>query len=188
MALEKKRGFTLIEALVVVALFAVIGVSLFSSFYMGLKIWKRASSPRRNYYKALIGLERLSADLRRSTSYPGIGFFGNRTTCSFANIVSDKILNVTYEFDEASGVLARSHMSRKQMLDFEEPPKPQAVIARLKNFSFGFYGFNVTSGNFTFLDSWNSTAGSGLPKFVKVTVTLEDERELEKYITIPQAL
>ena len=40
-----RRGFTFVEVLVVIALSAVIGTALLSSYMMGMRVWKRTANP-----------------------------------------------------------------------------------------------------------------------------------------------
>ena len=177
-------GFTLVETLIVVALFAVIGVSLLQSFVMGLKVWKAATSPNYSYRKAVIGLERLSSELRQIVNYPTIGFWGERDTCTFANIARDKVYNITYNYSGEDNVFYRTAVSLQELAG-QSPASPRRkIIPGVKNFSFSFYGYDNTTGNATFLDSWNYTKSS-IPLAVKVACTVEDGREFEKVITIP---
>jgi prepilin-type N-terminal cleavage/methylation domain-containing protein len=179
-----KKAFTLVETLIVVALFAVIGVSLLSSFVMGLKVWKLATSPNYSYRKAIIGLEKLSTELRQTVNYPAIGFWGTSDHCEFANIARDRIYNITYNYSSENNTFYRSALSLEESAGTESPVSPRKLIPEVKNFSFSFYGYDITTGNATFLDSWNYTK-SGIPLAVKVAFVLEDGKEFEKVITIP---
>lgn len=180
------RGFTFIEVMIVLALFAVISTSLFSSFIMGMKVWKRAAAFSLSQRKALLGLERLSTELRRAYNYPSIGFFGQKGGIEFANIWQDKILDISYNYSSQEMSVSRLSRSRQEILGLEEESQPRQVIPNVKEFNLGFYGYDNISGNFTFLDSWNYTV-SGIPTAVKVSLTLEDGKALEKIITIPIA-
>ncbi len=179
-----KNGFTLVETLIVVALFAVIGVSLLQSFVMGLKVWKAATSPNYSYRKAVIGLERLSTELRQIVNHPTIGFWGARDSCTFANIARDKVYNITYNYSSEDNTFYRTAVSLQELAGTEPASPRRKIIPGVKNFSFSFYGYDTTTSNATFLDSWNYTT-SGIPAAVKVACTVEDGREFEKVITIP---
>ena len=184
-------GFTLVEAMVVVALFAVIGVSLVSSFFMGMKVWKRASSPRYAQRKLVLGLERLSTELRRVYNYPLIGFTGEKTAVSFANIVQDTIYNISYNYSSGNKSLYRTNMTMQEINNTNESfesnkTTPRLIIPGVENFNFTYYGFNITGGDYDYFDSWNYSA-SGIPLGVKVSISLENGSVIEKIIPIPAA-
>lgn len=169
-----------------VGIFSIVSVSLFSSFSMGLKVWKRAATLNYSQRKAILGLERLSMELRRTFHYKAIGFWGEKDRLEFASIFQDKIFNISYEYSPLEMCINRSALSLQQMLGQEKEAPARRVMGDVKNMSFSFYGFNAETGNFTFLDNWNYTK-SGMPSAVKVSLTLEDGKGFEKIIVIPIA-
>jgi len=193
--IKHKNGFTLVETLVVVALFAVIGTCLLSSFLTGLKIWKTTASPNYSWRKAIIGLERLSIELRQTVNvafsrghpnYEPVAFWGDLGHCGFVNIVRDRIYNISYDYSAKEGTLYRSAVSAQEAAGLEPLSPRRKIIPGVKNFSFGFYGIDNTTGDAAFLDSWNYTK-SIIPSAVKVAFTQEDGKQFEKVITIPIA-
>jgi len=96
--MRPKRGFTFVETMIVLALFGILGVALFSSFSMGMKVWKRATSTNLFKRKAVLTLERLSIELRRTFNYPPIAFLGDKAHIEFPGIVANKIYNISYDF------------------------------------------------------------------------------------------
>ncbi len=165
-------------------LFAVISVSLFSSFVMGLKAWKKITSANFSERKALLCIARLSKELKGAFGYTKIGFYGSSTNLTFVNIAGNQIINLTYVFSPEEGVLYRYNTSMRQILGFEEAAPARKVASGVKDFSFKFYGLDQITGNYTFLDSWNYTA-SGIPAGVKVLCVLDDGNDYEKIISIP---
>jgi prepilin-type N-terminal cleavage/methylation domain-containing protein len=179
------RAFTLVETMVVVALFAVIGVSLLQSLTMGMKIWKKATQTNFVYRKSLLGMERLAQDLRQTLDYPAIGFFGDKERLDFAALLREKITNVSYIFNPQEKAVFRSGISRQEALGLAEAKAaPREVMAGVKELTFVYYGFDPLANNFTFQEAWNSTK-SGVPLAVKTTATLESGEIFEKTIAIP---
>lgn len=176
-------GFTFLETLIVVALFSVISVSLFQTFSMGLKVWKLASSPNFADRKAILGMERLTQDLRRVRSYSGINFSGESDACHFAEVFNDRIYNVTYRFDSEQGCVWRRAVSLQEELEEKESPERQ-VMTSVKEFLLTYYGFDVQEKNFSFIESWNESAVH-LPYAVKVSVALEEGRNLSRVVWLP---
>ncbi|MFH1691527.1 MAG: type II secretion system protein [Candidatus Omnitrophota bacterium] len=184
--LRNKRAFTFVEMMVVLVLFAVVGVSLFSSFIMGMKVWKRVTDTNFAERKALLGIARLSKELRSCFGYSKIGFSGQAHNITFANIVGDRVINMTYIFIPDEGIVYRYNTSMEQLLGLQEPGLPRKIISGIKDFTFKFYGPDQGTGNYTFLDNWNYTI-SGIPAAVKVFCSVDDDHDLEKIISIPIA-
>jgi len=69
--LSRPNGFTLIEVLLAIALFAIIIVSLFSSYTGSLKVMKIAEPQADLYRKARVALARISDDLQSAYYIPG---------------------------------------------------------------------------------------------------------------------
>ena len=188
-ALGRYRGFTVVETMIVLALFGILGVSLFSSFSMGMKVWKKATSTNLFKRKAVLTVERLSMELRRTFYYAPIGFLGDKAHIEFPGIVSNKIYNLSYDFFPEEKCVKRSGISREEMLGMQGTEKgnfSRVVIPGVENFVLNYYGPDDQTGNYTFLESWNNTA-AGIPAAVKVSVALEDGTDLEKIIAIPVA-
>lgn len=174
------------EAMVVLALFAVLGVSLFSSFSMGMNVWRRATSPNFSYRKSILALERLSRELRCAYDYPPLGFYGEKTRISFADLFADKVLNITYSYAAQEKALTRAAVSMQGMSDQQKPAGPRTIVTGVKDLALSYYGYDTETRTFGFWDSWNYTK-SWIPLSVRVSMTLEDGNVLEKNITIPIA-
>jgi len=63
------KGFTLIEILVALGIFSVVVLSLYGSFWAGMKINKRAHQNDNVYRQIAFGLEEMTRDLEQSVSY-----------------------------------------------------------------------------------------------------------------------
>ncbi|MEK7849445.1 MAG: type II secretion system protein [Candidatus Omnitrophota bacterium] len=181
-----KKAFTFVETMIVLALFGILGVSLFSSFSMGMKVWKRATSTNLFKRKAVLTIERLSMELRRTFNYASIGFLGDKAHIEFPGIIANKIYNLSYDFFPEEKCVKRSGISRQEMLSLEDGNFSRIVIPQVKDFTLSYYGADNQTGNYTFLESWNNTV-AGIPAAVKVSVVLENGTNLEKIITIPIA-
>jgi len=187
--MKRRKGFTFVETMIVLALFGILGVALFSSFSMGMRVWKRATSANLLKRKAVLTIERLSMELRRTFNYAPIGFMGEKAHIEFPGIISDKIYNISYDFFPEEKNVKRSAQpvaGRQEMLGMEDGNFSRIVISGVKDFNLSYYGPDNQSGNYTFLESWNNTA-AGVPAAVKVSAVLEDGTGLEKIITIPVA-
>lgn len=179
-----RRGFTFLETLIVVGLFSIISVSLFQTFTMGLKIWKRASSPNFSERRAILGMERLAQEVRRIRPYAMFPFSGSPEACSFAVVMNERIYNVSYEFDSGASLVRRRAVSVQDALGGGEVPPARSVMTDVKKFFLSYYGYDVDARGFDFFQSWNESAAH-LPYAVKASLELEGGKILERIITIP---
>jgi len=180
-------GFTLVEALVVAAIFGLLGVTLVVSFSTGTGIWNRAAGLTYTHRQAIVGVERLSLELRRALDYPPIGFSGTETGCYFTNAAENGVLNISYRYADLEGVLLRS--SRNITVEEAEAPEEipeRPAIKNIGNFTMSYFGFDPLSGNFEFQAQWNSTS-QGLPTAVRVSFDAQGGQKFEKTVLIPAA-
>jgi hypothetical protein len=172
--------------MVVVALFALIGVSLASSFSMGMRVWKRAATTNLVYRKTVINLERLSRELRQGINYPDIGFFGEKESIEFAALLKGEITNVSYSYVPQEKAVFRSAVTRQEMLALENQTPARRIISGIGSAAFSYYYFDANLSQYTFSESWNYTK-SGIPLAVKATLVFDDGETFEKIISIPLA-
>jgi len=178
-------GFTLVEVLVVAVLFGLLGITLVVSFSTGMNLWKRAAALTYGHRQAIVGLERLSLDLRRALVYPPVGFFGTGDQCYFANVIGDSARNISYRYVETERRLLRSsrNLSTEKSEDGLEDPE-RVTIGRIENFTLAYFGLNQESGKFEFMAAWNSSL-QGMPRAVRVSFDAEGGREFDKVILVP---
>ncbi len=183
---NRNKGFSFIEAMIVIALFAVIGASLVSSFSLGFKVWKRSASLSLDQRKAVIELERLSTDLKRFYPYyvQG-GFFGTNSSVEVVNIMRDRIFNITYAYSTDEKCVYRSAISRQEAFGWESASPRRKMVEGVQNFTLSFYGYDPGTGTFGFFDSWSSATNFGAPLAVNVSLVLQNGKEFGKVITIP---
>lgn len=178
----RRKGFTFVEMMVVLALFGILGVSLFSSFSMGLKVWKRSASLNLVPRKALLGLERFSIDMRRAANYSLIGLVGSSKEVMFANIANGDVRNISYVFSPDDGGLLKVQQSARGILDGEDVQQ-RRLFTGAKNVSFSYFGWDNQTGNYTFTDEWES-ASAGLPFAVRIAIELDEGVAFEKVVRL----
>jgi len=171
--------------MVVIGLSAVIGVSLFSSFIMGLNVWKRTASPDFNHRKLIIGMEKMSKDLRQIRDYPSVGFNADAANMTFVNVDDEKIYNVSYVYSSGDNCLHRLR-AQMQAANISGVPKDEKIACGIESASFGYAMYNNATKTFDFMDIWNYSA-TGIPAAVKTEVTLKNGKTYKKYISIPIA-
>ena len=140
---RKNKGFTLIEVLLALTIFAFIGIGIATSFFSGVKLWQRATTSGVWRNDIILGLEAVSKELRQSIDMPEIGFEGDVKSFSFPSISGSKIIKVVYSFDSAGKVLKRNE---KDVLSLDE-------------FSVQYMRFDLKAGDVEWTDSWKKEDG-----------------------------
>lgn len=106
--MNKKKGFTLIEIIIVTSIFAVVGLGVFSTFVSGMKMWNKARTMNMTQGDVFIAMERMAEDLRQSADIPEIGFEGEDNWVSFPVRIGGDVSKVVYLFDPSGkGVFRR---------------------------------------------------------------------------------
>src|SRR5580658_1039411 len=83
---NRRRAFTLVEILLVCAMFAVISLAVFNAFSNGFKLWARGQHVLVEGDMAIF-LDRIAEDLRQTVIITGIPFKGIETEVSFPAII-----------------------------------------------------------------------------------------------------
>ncbi|MGE5279543.1 MAG: prepilin-type N-terminal cleavage/methylation domain-containing protein [Deltaproteobacteria bacterium] len=181
-AAAQPRGFTMIEVLIVVALFSVIGVSLFQCFATGLKVWKAATQPNFSYRRAVLCLERLGRELRQQRTYPNTTWTGRDDALTFASVIHNRVYNITYAFDKDA---VRREAFVVGAGPFAGSVDSREVIPQVRAAAFSYWGYDPQSGGFAFSDEWTVGPGKLAPDAVRVTLELDDGTQIEKLFYVP---
>ena len=97
--IKNHKSFTLIEVLLVSALFSMAGVMIYYSFANGLKLWQRAQVVQKEESIAIF-FDRLSKDLRQTLYFSKIKFEGQENLLSFAGFVTTVADPESFRWDE----------------------------------------------------------------------------------------
>jgi prepilin-type N-terminal cleavage/methylation domain-containing protein len=199
MSLQKShKGFTLIEILLVSALFSMCAIAIFRTFVSGVKLWEHAQ--RFSVQEDVsIFFDKLSEDLRNSFYYSKIKFNGMETQVSFPAFVLtpadvnssrkqegvvDQIGAVKYYIDYEEHKLYRSQANYGQALQgkFQES---RAIINAIDGIRFRYY-YPDKKG----LQAY-AKAQDAIPSGVLVEVKFHDEtseRTMSRFIGIPAGI
>lgn len=66
---RRNRGFTLIELTVAVTIFAIIAVSIFTTFNTGIKVWRKSTPLMENSQSRMVFFDVISLDLKNAVAY-----------------------------------------------------------------------------------------------------------------------
>ncbi len=116
--LKKNRasGFTLVEVLLVMTIFAFIGLGIATSFFSGMKLWARATGADFWHSDLVLSLESVSKNLRQSLDVPGIGFEGDSNNFSFPALSGNNIIKASYSYSRDTKTLTRGESMMKDII------------------------------------------------------------------------
>lgn len=176
-----KKGFTLVEILIALAILAMIVASTFTIFRSASKSWQKGEARSERYQNARSAISRISAEISQAVinSNPLCKFTGTKDKVSFFSFVSTdsgvfELCEIVYWLDSAKKVLMRNDEIDPDY-DFTTYSHSDALSDNVSELEFSY--FDGTSWS----DTWNSdqTSGSGLPKAVKIKIRVEDKKAKE---------
>ncbi len=144
---QKRRGFTLVELVVALAILAAVAAVIGTSFASGVLVWDRARSFDARRVDALLAIEELERDLRQSVPFQGIAFKGEEQELQFPGRVRysanadgehpEQMAEIVYSWDEERGLLLRrTHVAKGTVV----PDPAEAVVTDVSALQFTYLG------------------------------------------------
>ena len=185
-----KTGFTLTEILLVSVVLSIIGLSVYSAFNNGIKIWRRVV---RNVTQEDISIffDRISNDLRNTLRYKDIQFEGNQERIAFPalivsqeqNVFKTEVGRVTYYLEKDS--VNRQQANYSQLYQNINPPD-RKLVNNLETLSFQYYYYDSEMQSYYWENEWKEK--ESLPLAVKIKVEFYDngiKNNLTRTVYIP---
>ncbi|MBI4845562.1 MAG: prepilin-type N-terminal cleavage/methylation domain-containing protein [Candidatus Omnitrophica bacterium] len=186
-----KAGFTLLELLIGIAIFAVVAASVYTSFYLGVKTWRHEETRDEGLQQAMLALETMALRLRCafvSADNEKIKFKGSNEQIDFFTVNAEgDIENLIFFLeprDSGQGYSLRQSSKKYIYLNDENPPEIEVINSFVKNFKVSY--FNAKEQ--LWLEDWPEELK--LPEQVKIEVDFEKNNlessslRLEKYVNI----
>jgi prepilin-type N-terminal cleavage/methylation domain-containing protein len=193
--LFRKHGFTLVEVLLVTAIFASIGLAVFTCLSNGLKLWSR-SQRLIVEEDATIFFDRFSSDLRNAFVYSHIPFEGGTSRLAFPTVVYtpadrasarvregyvDQIGMVRYSFDSSGGNVVREQANYSQATHGNWG-SVKIEVSGVKELRFRYFYPGSSEPALT------AAEDKGLPSGVEVEIRFpggDGDKILKRYVPIP---
>ncbi len=189
-----KKGFTLLELLIGIAVFAVIAASVYTSLYLGIKVWKQEDNNDQVMAAAVLTLDIIAQELRCAFINPKnetIKFIGAAEQVDFFSVNKEgDVENVVFYLDPGldSGLSCLMQSKRNcRSNDTEEPDTAKVVNSAVRSFKLSYFD----SKNKKWFENWPEELV--LPQEVKIEVSFfdkvnkENKLDLAKYVYIPAA-
>ncbi|MFH1723976.1 MAG: type II secretion system protein GspJ [Elusimicrobiota bacterium] len=172
----RRSGYTLIEFLLALGIFAAVGLALAASLRAGVDAWRKGEEAGRVNHEARRVLEEMGLELRNMISLPKKPLEGKQDLLSFDAVLDMEkapgIFRVVYRVDQETGGLLRELRTyAKKEGEEEKPPKP--LTARPGRMVFEYpYPDPEVERTTLWKEEWESE--TKLPRGVRVRLTLQD--------------
>ena len=181
----RNRGFTLVETLVTITIFAIISVGLASSFFSGIRLWDRARAVSGSYSEVLLTLEEIAMTLRQSVNVSAIQFEGDAQKVAFPSLEEDTIAKIIYEFRPEEGTLIRKEIPMEKVLaGKEEENIIERQLMKIETLQLKYLSFDKEQNRYQWQKTWNPE--QGIFTAIQWTIKSKDE-EFTKTIFLPIA-
>ncbi len=194
----KLRGFTFVEIMLAVTIFAVVAIAISSTFATGLFTWRKAQQTQNLYQEVHLALNKMAEDLQNAVLYTegteAINFLGTQGGLSFFSLVDvfqvlpphPELRKITYSLDEETHTLQRLELTLAESMQDELPQQAEELAAGVSSLNlFYCYTDEEAQPPYKWQDNWS--AADKIPEGLKIELQLEEDKELifSKYVFIP---
>ena len=178
---ENRCGFTLLELLIAILIFAVIVSAVYSTLYSGIKVWNEGDAQTRFPESSQMALNRMTKDIRNVTRFSEIKFEGEKHSISMPvikDVYQDKnLINQVYKVSYYlnSGNIMRDVQTYPESLRGQT--KKRELVSGIQELVFSYC--NVEK---EWKDSWEE---ANLPYAVKLSIKSKENNILEAITEIP---
>lgn len=182
------HGFTFIEMIVAVTIFAIIAVSIYSTFRAGVRLWSGVSPIINDKQSLRFFFNTISRDLKSSLAYSkeGVNFEGENKKMSFITVIETsgqgpastrmELARVIYKLDGASGSVKRGVATKLEGLS-EDYAKFSNILNGIDDKDSGFeycykIGSSPTEYEYGWKDEWDEKdRDSGkIPRGIRINI------------------
>ncbi len=186
---KKLSGFTFVELMLSVAIFAVVGVAITSTLRSGFNVWKRARNLNLEERQRIFKIEKIKKELRQTFVFKKeIPFYVNETLLSFVVLNNDTINKVTYFFNSKEKKLLRAINSLVDVIKAKKDNQEVTLnynvfMSKIDDLKFECYYQDLKSGNYTWVSKWENK--EVLPSAVRMNITYTKEQTDAQTVIFP---
>ena len=185
--IRRRRGLTLVELLMAVAIFAILGVGLSSHLRGATLAWRRAMEETEASQRLRVAMEQLERDLANATLFDGTGswtpapVFGSQELHWYTRRPGLRdgdpasVRYVAYALG-ADGALTRTSMTPQEAHAAAAQVEPSVLVRGVASLEVRYAVMEPSAGGgaatLSWLDDWEST--EQLPGLVEVRLTMTE--------------
>ncbi|MCM8800546.1 MAG: GspJ family type II secretion system protein [Candidatus Omnitrophica bacterium] len=180
---KNKKGFTLIEILIVSGLVVVISLAIYATLSNGLRLWQRLNQAKEEE-EVLIFFEKFLLDLRNAFKFKGIDFVGKNDLLEFATLVKSPSLKKTtvgkviYYYDKDEERLVRKRLNFSQL--YYEEDLWQESLNYVKKFKLQYYFYDKDKKEYFWLEDW--PIKENLPLAIRIAFDFDNGKQILRFI------
>ncbi len=155
-----RKGFSLLELLLVTALLPLISFAIFANFSSGVRLWKilNQESPQED---VRIFYQKASQDISNAIKYSGVSFAGDKERVSLATrIDADPKLGgergigrVSFFYDQAQRAIFKEEENLSQI--YKEAPARKVLLLRgVTSFEINYFSAHPPNKVFSWDNEW----------------------------------
>jgi prepilin-type N-terminal cleavage/methylation domain-containing protein len=171
-----KRGFSLVEMLLALAIAAVVLVGLVSTFRAGLAIYGRLDRDSSDMHETRLFAQMVESELRNMVYYSEAPFRGERGRFTFPAVVQEydeetsheSAVLITYEYREKS--LYRKTVPLRDVFG-EKHERSKKIVPELKSFVVQYAYRTEENPEILWQESWQES--EGLPRGIRIRMAFE---------------
>ena len=196
--MRRLNGFTFIELMVAISIFAIVAVVIYSTFGSGLSAWRKTEKAQRLHQDIRLALDKMACDLENAILYSEkdefCNFLGEKNKISFYALVDvfqampahPELRKITYSLDESNHILQRLEQTFAESEQKMQEQKPQEIIAHIGNLNLLYcYEDEDAEPPYKWMDTWNFR--KRIPQGIKIELEIGAKEKLifTKYVFIP---
>jgi prepilin-type N-terminal cleavage/methylation domain-containing protein len=207
--LSRSKGFTLVELLLALAIFSVVGLAVSATFGMGINTWKKLEGVTQRYQEARLLLDRFGWELRNcvrmdiksfndADNPEGYDFYGEKDKLYFFTTKENGISAVMYRKkagEDSSERMPIFCLERTSLgfttAPFKEEVKGEIILDLMKEVEFKY--LKKIENEMKWQESWTGEDAGSLPLQVWIKIVFYvptanksefQEVRLDKYVDI----
>ena len=189
-----KKGFTLIEMLIVLAMLSLIGLAIFATLSNGIRIWQRLNQAV-GQEDINILFDRIARELRNTFEFSTIKFQGEEDKVAFATFITTPgsyqpqetgIGQAIYYYNKTSRQLTREKRNYTQIFKGEGGTKEE-LLKDIDSLKLSYYFHDEERREYLWQEAWHR---EGLPLAVRIELELHNgsqNKKITQTINIPIA-
>ena len=188
------------ELFISTAIVFLVSVTVYSTFFNAINVWRRANVSRKLEKDIAINLTKLSRDMRNVFDFSGIPFEGTEDAVFFPGLVKvtsseqspqTEVGRIAYFFDKDKMTLFKEEKNypRAYKEDKIEDDYAVPMISDIEKLTFSYCYLDSLSSEYKWKDSWKKEDQDSIPQAVKLELVLKKNEmasgELTKTMFIP---
>ncbi|MFH0840244.1 MAG: prepilin-type N-terminal cleavage/methylation domain-containing protein [Candidatus Omnitrophota bacterium] len=199
-----KKGFTLIELLIALSIFAVVAITLYSTFFAGISVWKRSGDTSSAYQDIRVVFDDIARDLKDmiyftkdgESAYAFIGasdkviFMALEEYASAQMKPAKEVARISYYFDAEKNEFVKKRAGILLGFDIEKAEE-DVLLEGVEDFQFEYcYYSGDEEEPYLWQDEWKDDEAR-VPRGIRITAVMNtiksgaDASKITRVIFIP---